>query len=243
MTARYSCSVATLTHIPAKEREWKGVSTERKNRKKKTCYNEGDSTKLSVWIDKTFWGFLCSSFLSVISHPISFSLPCHNVRHLTTQGYYYYLYVLATVWRGLLQLVEPIYSATTCCKITRALPMKNTPSLSLLQSSFSRFQVQCCTASNFGKNGRGLKCETPKSVQCLMSPYSNTAQSYVKAVRKKKVINAYQRSRLFNQLILFIITIENVWRSVWGIYMLILGFKGLKPWNNVHYLKYFCSWW
>ena len=35
---------------------------------------------------------------------------------------------------------------------------------------------------------------TSNSDQCLISPYSNTAQSNINAVRKKKVINKQQRS-------------------------------------------------
>ena len=78
---------------------------------------------------------------------------------------------------------------------------------------------------SFSELGWKLKLEakfqlSPKGDQCLISPYSNIAQSNKKVVRKRKQVSLE---------ILLIITTENVWRTVWRIYMLILGFKGLNP--------------
>ena len=57
------------------------------------------------------------------------------------------------------------------------------------------------------------------------SPCSNTAQSNVKVVRKKEVINNYLTKGLDCLTNSHLVTIENVWRTVWRIYKLILGFN------------------
>ena len=68
---------------------------------------------------------------------------------------------------------------------------------------------------------------TPKVYQHSISPYSNPAISNIKLAGRKEMINKVKKV-LFVKEILLTSNMGNIWRTVWRIFMLILGFKGLS---------------
>ena len=68
---------------------------------------------------------------------------------------------------------------------------------------------------------------TPKNDQHSISPCSNTEPSNIKVEKGKEMINKVKKV-LIVQEILPISNTGNIWRTVWRIFTLILGFKGLK---------------
>ena len=76
-----------------------------------------------------------------------------------------------------------------------------------------------------------LNPKNPKYDQHLISPYRNTAESVIEIMRIKEMIT---NLRCFDYTMNspFVCPKGKVWKRVWGIWMLMLGCKGLKQFST-----------
>ena len=71
-----------------------------------------------------------------------------------------------------------------------------------------------------------MKPLNPESDQYLTSPYSNTAESFMKIMRIKETITT--KEALIVKQILLVSTRRNLKSRVWRMWILMLGCKGLN---------------
>ena len=74
--------------------------------------------------------------------------------------------------------------------------------------------------------------------QHLVSPYNNTAESFIQDHENKGNNHQLKRLLIVKQILL-VNTLGNVWRTVWRIYILMLGCKGLRV--KVVSMKFYCT--